>query len=48
MLTNKVVWYKNYGIEYDDFGFWTIQIDGDDLVFNDLTDAKDFIDEEVI
>lgn len=48
MLTTKIVFYKNVPIEYDDLGFWTIQYDGDDLVFNTLKDAKDFIEREMI
>lgn len=44
-MTTKIVFYKNVPIEYDDIGFWTVQYDGDDLVFNTLKDAKEFIDE---
>lgn len=45
MLTAEVVWYHDYGIEYDDFGFYTVQYCGDDIVFNTVDEAKKFIDE---
>lgn len=32
MLTTNFTWYKGYGIEY---GFWTVQFCGDDLVFDE-------------
>ena len=48
MLTSKTVWYHDYGIEYDDFGFWTVQFCGDDITFESINDAKRFIDEEMI
>ena len=48
MLTTKIVFYKNVPIEYDDFGFWTVDYCGDDLVFNTLKDAKKFIESEMI
>lgn len=46
MLTDKIVWYKGYGIEFDDFGFWTVEYCGDDLVFKTVKEAKDFLRQE--
>ena len=48
MLTNTIVNYKGIPIEYDDLGFWTIQVCTDDLVFYDLSDAYDYVDNELI
>lgn len=45
MLTDVIVWYKNVAIEYDSCGFWTVQYCGDDVVFEELTDAYKFIDD---
>lgn len=45
MLTNRFINYKDYTIDYDDFGFWTVQYCCDDVVFNTVEDAKIFIDE---
>ena len=45
MLTAEIVKYKGIPIEYDDFGFWTVDYCGDDVVFVNLSDAYKFIDE---
>lgn len=47
MLTKTIVNYNGVPIEYDDFGFWTIQYHGDDIAFNDLSEAYKFIDEVI-
>lgn len=41
----KTIWYKNNSIDYDDSGYWTVFYCGDDVMFNTVQDAKDFIDE---
>lgn len=48
MLTTDMVIYNDIPIEYDDSGFWTIQYNGDDLVFTDLSEAYHFIDYDMI
>lgn len=45
---NKSVWYKNNSIDYDDLGFYTVFFCGDDVVFNTIEEAKEFIDKEMI
>lgn len=45
MLTTNTIYYKDFGIEYDDFGFYTVQYCGDDVVFQTVDEAKQFIDE---
>ena len=45
MLTERTIYYKGTGIEYDDFGFYTVQYCGDDVTFMTVAEAKKFIDE---
>ena len=45
MLTTNIIWYKDYGIEYDDSGYWTVQYCGDEIIFDTVDNAKEFIDE---
>ena len=44
---NKCVEYKGYYIEHNVYNAneWTVQYCGDDLIFNTLEEARDFIDE---
>lgn len=44
MLTTNFTWYKGYGIEYDDSGYYTVQYCGDDVVFGSVKSAQAFID----
>lgn len=41
---DRTVWYKEYSIDYDGYGFWTVQYCGDDFVFATVKEAKVFID----
>lgn len=45
---NKVIWYKDNSIVYDDLGYWIVQFCGDDIVFDTVNEAKEFIDKEMI
>ena len=46
-FNNDIIDYKNYQIEYNFYGMgeYTVQYCGDDLVFNSIEEAKQFIDE---
>lgn len=44
MLTTNIIWYKGYGIEYDDSGYYTVQYCGDDVAFGSVKSAQAFID----
>lgn len=42
---NKTIWYKGESICYDDFGYYTVFYEGDDVMFDTVEDAKQFIDD---
>lgn len=46
MENNNIFEYKGYYIEYNFYGEneWSVQYCGDDIIFNDFNEAKDFID----
>lgn len=44
---DKTIWYKGESICWDDLGFYTVFYAGDDIIFDTVEDAKDFIDEMV-
>lgn len=45
-ILGAVTVYKGYGIDFNIYGRneYSVQIDGDDIIFNTLKEAKNYID----